>query len=74
MLVYNFNPPFSLIFLHLEGNRFGTSKGVKFWIQRLVISSAEALCFKVINKNAEFLIRGVRMLITKLAKNSGLLE
>lgn len=68
VLVYNFNPPFILIFLHLERNRFGTSKGVKFWIESLVISSAESLCFKVINKNSEFIIRGDQDVNNKASK------
>ena len=40
------NPRFSLILLNLEGNRGGTRKGIKFWIERLIINSAEELSFR----------------------------
>ena len=40
-VLFGFNPPFSSIFLNSEGNRSGTRKGIKFWIERLIINSAE---------------------------------
>ena len=39
-------PPFSLILLNLEGNRFRKRKGVKLWIERLIKNSAEELSFR----------------------------
>ena len=36
-------PPFLLY--SLEGNRYGTRKGMKFWLEMLIINSAEELSF-----------------------------
>ena len=40
-LLLGFNPPFSLMFLNLEGNRCRTSKGIRFWIERSTINLEE---------------------------------
>ena len=45
-----YNSPFSLILLHLEEKRCWTRRGVTFWgimfwIERLIINSAEELSF-----------------------------
>ena len=40
------NPPFSLILPNSEGNRGGTRKGIKFWIERLIINLAGKLSFR----------------------------
>ena len=37
------NLPFSLICLSLERNTFRKGKGIKFWIERLIINSIEEL-------------------------------
>ena len=42
----SFNPPFPLTRLNLEGNKDITRKGMKFWIKRLIINSAEELGFR----------------------------
>ena len=41
-----FSPAFSLILLNLKENRYGTRKGIKFWIERLIINSAWELGFR----------------------------
>ena len=41
----NFYPLFSLIFVNLEGNRNETRKAIMFWIEKLIINSAEELTF-----------------------------
>lgn len=42
-----FIPPFSLILLKLEENRYWTGKGILFfWIETLIINSAEELAFR----------------------------
>ena len=41
-------PPFSLIPLSLEGNRFRKRKGFEFWIEGYIINSAEELCVRAI--------------------------
>jgi len=41
-----FNTPFSLIFLNLEGNKFGTRKRRQFWAETLIINPAEELSFR----------------------------
>ena len=38
--------PFSLMLLNAEGNRCGTRKGIKFWLERLIVNSAEELGFR----------------------------
>ena len=43
-VLLSFDPPF-LILLSPEGNRDGTRKGIKFWIERLIRNSAEELGF-----------------------------
>ena len=37
------SPPFSLILLNPKGSRGGTRKGIKFWIERLIINSSGEL-------------------------------
>ena len=46
MVLLSLNPPFSLILLNPEGDRSGTRKGIKFWVQRLIINLAGELSFK----------------------------
>ena len=41
----NFYPLFSLIFVNPEGNRNETRKEIMFWIEKLIINSAEELNF-----------------------------
>ena len=36
----------SLILLNLRENRYGTRKGIKFWIERLIVHLAEELSFR----------------------------
>ena len=36
-VLFNFNPPFSLMLLNPEGNRSRTRKAIRFWIERLII-------------------------------------
>ena len=38
-----FSPSFSLILLNFEGNRGGIRKGIKWWIESLIINSAGEL-------------------------------
>ena len=38
--------PFSLIFLIREGEHVWNKKGIKFWIERLIINLAEELGFR----------------------------
>ena len=45
-ILLGFNAPFSLILLNPEGNRGGTRKGIKFWIERLIINLAGELSFR----------------------------
>ena len=45
-VLLGFNPPFPLILLNPEGNRYGTRKGIKFWIERLIVNSAGELGFR----------------------------
>ena len=45
-VLLGFNPPFSLILLNPEGKRGGTRKGIKFWIERLIINLAGELGFR----------------------------
>lgn len=40
------NSPFSLLPLNLDGNRCGKRKGIKNWIEMLIINSAEELSFQ----------------------------
>ena len=40
-VLLGFNPPFSLMFLNLEGNRCRTRKGIRFWIERSTINLEE---------------------------------
>ena len=35
-----------MILLNLRENRYGTRKGIKFWIERLIINLAEELSFR----------------------------
>ena len=42
-VLLGFNPPFSLILLNLEGNWGMTRKGIRFWIERLIINLAREL-------------------------------
>ena len=44
-LVHGFYPLFSLIFVNPEGNRNETRKEIMFWIEKLIINSAEELNF-----------------------------
>lgn len=37
-VLLDFNPPFTLIFLNLERNRYGTRKEIKLLIESLVIN------------------------------------
>ena len=41
-----YNSPFSLIQLTPEGNKGRIRKGTKFWIEGLIINSAEELSFR----------------------------
>ena len=43
-VLLSFNIPF-LILLSTEGNRDGTRKGIKFWMERSIRNSAEELGF-----------------------------
>ena len=45
-VLLGFNPPFSLILLNSEENKGGTRKGIKFWIERLIATSAGELTFR----------------------------
>ena len=45
-VLLSFNPPFSLISLNLEGNKCWTRKGIPFWIEKLIVNSAEGLGFR----------------------------
>ena len=48
MVLLGFHSPFSLIFLNPEGHGGWrcTRKGIKFWIERLIINSARELSFR----------------------------
>ena len=45
-VLLSFNLPFSLILLNTKGNQGGIRKGIKFWIERLVINLSGELCFR----------------------------
>ena len=45
-VLLTFDFPFSVIFLNLEGNTCWTRKGIKFWIERIIVNSAEELSFR----------------------------
>ena len=45
-VLLSFNPPSSLIPLNPEGNRDGTRKGIKFWIERLITNLVGELGFR----------------------------
>ena len=45
-VLLSFSPPFSLLLLNPEGNRSGTRKEIKFWIERLIINSAGKPSFR----------------------------
>lgn len=36
-VLFNFNPPFSLMLINPEGSRSQTRKAIRFWIERLII-------------------------------------
>ena len=43
----SFHLPFSLLLFIPEGNRGGTRKGIKFWIERLIMNSSGELGFTI---------------------------
>ena len=43
---FHFYPHFSLTLFNPEGNRGKTRKGIKFWIEKLIINSSEELSFR----------------------------
>ena len=45
-VLLSFSPPFSLLLLGPDGNRDRTSKGIKFWIERLILYLAGELGFR----------------------------
>ena len=45
-VLLSFNPPFPLILLHLEENMCKTRKGIKSWIERLIVNLVEELGFR----------------------------
>ena len=48
-VLLSFNPLFSLTLLNPEGNRGRTRKGIKFWMEKLIINLAEKLSFRALS-------------------------
>ena len=50
-VLLSFNPLFSLTLLNPEGNRGRTRKGIKFWIERLIINLSRELILGVLGRS-----------------------
>ena len=62
------NPPFSVTLLNPEGNRGGTGKGIKLWMERFNVNSVRGLGLRGLGFSGSVFSEGSFIVISDLAE------